>query len=297
MKIAFDPFMLRDRPIEEVARAAAEIGYPALELTPRDDFLPYYARPRADAERIAQFRAAIDGAGLELASLMVLYDWAAADEPTRQAAVAYWRRAIEVAVELGCTTINSELAGSPETRRASESAFWRSLDELLPVFEQEGISVRLEAHPNDFVEDNETTVDMIRGLGSPNIRYLFCAPHSFHLGSDVAAMIRYAAPVLDHVHVADSFNHNAGCGDRYIVNPAWSTARVHQHNPIGTGEVPWDEFFGTLAEVGFDGVMTSCVLGWDDQARERSEEQYRRLREQLDAHGFGHELSNHGGDG
>jgi myo-inositol catabolism protein IolH len=286
MKVAFDPFMFRDRPIEEVVQITDEIGYTALELTPREDFLPYYARPRAEAERITSFRAAIDGAGLELASVLVLYDWASADEPTRQAAVAYWKRAVEVAVELGCSTINSELAGAPETRRDSEAAFWRSLEELAPLFEKEGVSIHLEAHPNDFVEDNETTVDMIRGFGSSSLGYLYCAPHSFHLGDDVAAMIRHAAPVLAHVHVADSFNHNAGCGDRYIVNPASSTARVHQHNVIGTGEVPWDEFFSTLAEVGFDGVMTSCVLGWDDQARERSEEMFSRLHEYLAAHGF-----------
>lgn len=286
MKVAFDPFMFRDRPIEEVAAIAAEIGYSAIELSPREDLLPYYARPRADAERIAAYRAALAGAGVELASVMVLYDWAAAEEATRQAAVSYWRRAVEVAVELGCSTINSELAGSPETRRDSEAAFWRSLEELLPLFEREGVSVHLEAHPNDFVEDNDTVVDMIRGCGSPHLRYLYCAPHSFHLGRDVAAMIRYAAPVLAHVHVADSFDHTAGGGDRYIVNPAWSTARVHQHNVIGTGEVPWDEFFATLAEVGFDGVMTTCVLGWDDQARERSEEMYERLGEYLAAHGL-----------
>jgi myo-inositol catabolism protein IolH len=296
MKVALDPFMFRTRPIAEVARLTAELGYGALELTPREDFLPYYAMPRADAERIAEFRAALDREGLELASLMVLYDWGSADEDTRAAAVRYWRRAVEVAVELGCTTINSELAGDPERRRDSEAAFWRSLEELLPLFEREGIAVHVEAHPNDFVEDNATTVDMIRGVDSPHLRYLFCAPHTFHLGGDPAAMLRYAAPVLAHVHVADSFDHRAGCGDRYIVNPAGSTVRVHQHNPIGTGEVDWDAFFGTLAELDFDGVLTSCVLGWDDKALDASREQKARLDEHLAAHGLDRPENTTGGN-
>lgn len=296
MKVALDPFMFRTQPIAEVARLAAELGYGALELTPRDDFLPYYAMPRADAGRIAELRAACDGEGLELASLMVLYDWASADEDTRAAAVGYWRRAIEVAVELGCTTINSEMAGDPERARDSEASFWRSLEELLPLFEREGIAVHLEAHPNDFVEDNATIVDMIRGVGSPHLRYLYCAPHTFHLGTDVAAMLRYASPVLAHVHVADSFDHTAGGGDRYIVNPAWSTVRVHQHNPIGTGEVDWDAFFGTLAELGFDGVLTSCVLGWDDKGLDASREQKARLDEYLAGHGLGRSDNTTGGD-
>ena len=30
--------------------------------------------------------------------------------------------------------------------------------------------------------------------------------------------------------------------------------------------MPWDDFFGTLAEVGFDGIMTACVFAWEDRA-------------------------------
>ncbi|NUL19098.1 sugar phosphate isomerase/epimerase, partial [Agrobacterium tumefaciens] len=38
----------------------------------------------------------------------------------------------------------------------------------------------------------------------------------------------------------------------------------------GQGEVPWDDFFGTLSEIGFDGIMTSCVFAWEDRADESS---------------------------
>jgi len=83
-------------------------------------------------------------------------------------------------------------------------------------------------------------------------------------------MIETAAPVLAHVHVADTFNHKASSGLRYIVNPPGSTARVHQHLNIGEGEVDWDAFFGTLAKVGFDGIMTACVFAWEEKAEESS---------------------------
>ena len=71
--------------------------------------------------------------------------------------------------------------------------------------------------------------------------------------------------MLAHVHVGDTFNHKASSGLRYILNPPGTQARVHQHLNIGQGEVPWDEFFGTLAEVGFDGIMTACVFAWEEQ--------------------------------
>ena len=90
------------------------------------------------------------------------------------------------------------------------------------------------------------------------------------IGDDTVAMLRECADVLAHVHIADTFNHKASSGLRYILNPPGTQARVHQHLNIGQGEVPWDEFFGTLAEVGFDGIMTACVFAWEDKADQSS---------------------------
>jgi myo-inositol catabolism protein IolH len=258
--------MLRALPFAEVCRIAAEIGYRYIELSPRPDFIPFFTHPRADRARIAEFRKALRETGVELSSVLPLYRWSGPDEEERRAAVRYWKRAIEITVELGCTVMNSEFNGRPERAAASEAQFWRSMEELLPIFEREGIVLHLEAHPDDFIETNDAAVDLVRGIDRDFVRYLYCAPHTFHLGDDTAAMIRYAAPVLAHVHVADVFNHRASSGLRYIVNPPGSTARVHQHLDIGQGEVDWDVFFGSLREVGFDGILTSCVFAWEERA-------------------------------
>ncbi len=111
---------------------------------------------------------------------------------------------------------------------------------------------------------------MIRTLASKNVRYLYCAPHTFHLGGDMEAMLRKAGPVLGHVHVADTMDHRASSGLRYIVNPPGSSVRVHQHLDIGQGEIDWDCFFRTLHAIGFDGIVTSCVFGWEERAEASS---------------------------
>jgi myo-inositol catabolism protein IolH len=271
MKIVLDPYMLRHRSLTEVVKIAAETGYDGIELSPREDFIPFFVRPRADSARIAELKKALRDHGIQLATILPLYKWAGPDEDDRTAAVRYWKRAIEIAVELGVTTMNSEFNGRPEQKARSEAAFWRSMEELLPTFEKEGITLHLEPHPDDFVENGNTAVDMVRGINSPMVKYLYCAPHTFHMGDDVAAMIRYAAPVLAHVHVADTYNHKASSGLRYILNPPGTPARVHQHTNIGEGEVDWDAFFGTLAEVGFDGIMTSCVFAWEEKAVESAQ--------------------------
>ena len=283
MKIALDPYMLRALPFAEVCRIAAEIGYRYIELSPRPDFIPFFTHPRADRARITEFRKALRETGMELSSVLPLYRWSGPDEDERRAAVRYWKRAIQLTVELGCTVMNSEFNGRPERAAASEAQLWRSLEELLPIFEREGIALNLEAHPDDFIETNDAAVDLVRGIDRDFVRYLYCAPHTFHLGDDAAAMIRFAAPVLAHVHVADVFNHRASSGLRYIVNPPGSTARVHQHLEIGQGEVDWDVFFATLREVGFDGILTSCVFAWEERAVDSARFMLERIQHYLAA--------------
>ena len=284
MKIALDPYMLRGLPFGEVCRIAADIGYDAIELSPRSDFIPFFTHPCADRSRVAEFRTALRETGIEISSVLPLYRWSSPDEDERLAAIRYWKRAIQLTVELGVTVMNSEFNGRPEAAAASEAQFWRSMEELLPTFDREGIQLNLEAHPDDFVERNDAAVDLVRGIDSPDVGYLFCAPHTFHLGDDIGAMIEYAAPVLRQVHIADVFNHRASSGLRYIVNPPGSAARVHQHLDIGQGEVDWDACFAALRRVRFDGILTSCVFAWEERAVESSRFMLERIRHYLDVH-------------
>jgi myo-inositol catabolism protein IolH len=280
MQIALDPQMFRATPLTELPGIVADLGYRYIELSPREDFLPFFVHPRADKASIKAFREALDAAGVQVATVLPLYRWAGPDEDEREAAVRYWKRAIEITVELGCSVMNSEFNGRPEQASRSEAMFWRSMEELLPVFEREGVRLRLEPHPDDFVEDGHTAVDMVRGINSPLVSFLYCAPHTFHMGGDLVGIMAHAGPLLTHVHVADSYDHRASGGLRYIVNPPDSPARVHQHFDIGQGEVNWTDFFGTLGRIGFDGIMTTCVFGWDERARESG----RYMREQIEAY-------------
>ena len=270
MKIALDPYMLRKVPLLELPRVVSDLGYRHIELSPRDDFLPFFLHPRASSADVAAFRRELAAAEVSVASVLPLYKWSGPDEDERQAAVRYWKRAIEITVDLGVDVMNSEFNGRPEAAPESEAQFWRSMEELLPIFEREGVRLVLEPHPDDFVEDGIAGVNLVKGINSPLVTFLYCAPHTFHQGGDLAAVMRHAGPLLTQVHIADSFDHRGSSGLRYIVNPPGSTVRVHQHLDIGQGEVDWDLFFRTLAEVGFDGTATVCVFAWEERAAESS---------------------------
>ena len=270
MKLAIDPYMFRSTPLLELPGLVADLGYRYIEMSPRDDFIPFFLHPRIDRAGIVAFKDALQIADVEVSSVLPLFRWSGPDEDEREAAVRYWRRAIEITAELGCHVMNSEFNGRPERASLSEAMFWRSLEELLPVFEREGVELRLEPHPDDFVEDGKMAIDLIRGINSPLVSFLYCAPHTFHQGGDMKGIMEYAGDRLTHLHVADSFDFRASSGLRYIINPPGSTARIHQHFDIGQGEVHWSTSFSTLGAMQFDGIMTVCVFAWEERARESS---------------------------
>jgi len=268
VRIALDPQMLRTTPLLELPDVVAGMGYEWIELSPREDFIPFFKHPRVDTATVRALRSKLADAGVGVTSLLPVMRWSGPGEVERQAAVRYWRRAIEICVELGVDTMNSEFNGRPEAPELAEAMFWRSMEELLPVFEREGVKLALEPHPDDFIELGSPAVDMVRGIDAPCVSFLYCLPHTFHQGDDAPGIIASAGDLLTHVHVADSMDHTASDGLRYITNPPGNPVRVHQHMDIGRGDVDFDEAFAALAGIGFDGVLTTCVFGWDDQARE-----------------------------
>ena len=281
MKLALDPYMFREVPLLQLPALVAELGYEWIELSPREDFTPFFNHPRVDDGTVKRFRTALADAGVGVSSMLPLYKWSGPDEDDRQAAVRYWKRAIEIASLLGVDTMNSEFNGNPREAAACERMFWRSMDELLPVFEKEGIRLVLEPHPDDWEEDGKKAVDLIRGINSTQVSFLYCAPHTFHQGNDCVGIMEKAGDLLTMVHVADSFDHTGSSGLRYIVNPPGSQVTVHQHLDIGQGEVDFDEFFATLEKVGFDGIVTTCVFAWEERARESSTFMRETIADQL----------------
>ncbi|MFF3816946.1 sugar phosphate isomerase/epimerase family protein [Streptomyces bluensis] len=270
MKIALDPYMIRHVPLLELPAVVAELGYEWIELSPREDFIPFFRHPRVDDGTVHTFRKALDAAGVRISSLLPLFRWSGPDEDDRQAAVRYWKRAIQICSDLGVDSMISEFNGRPEAAERSEAQFWRSMDELLPLFEREGIKLALEPHPDDFIENGYDAVNLIRGINHPGVTFLYCAPHTFHIGNDAPGIIRYAGDLLTHVHLADTFDHTASSGNRYILNPPGTPARIHQHLDIGQGEVDFDELFRELRAHDFDGTLTACVFAWEERAEESS---------------------------
>jgi myo-inositol catabolism protein IolH len=274
VKLALDPQMFfATSSVFELPDIAAGLGYAWIELSPKDDFIPFFRHPRIDDAGVRRLKKVAADAGVGIASIIPLNRWSGPSEDQRQAAVRSWRRSIQIAVDLGVEILNSEFNGRPEDPETAEAMFLRSMDELLPLLEREGVQLVLEPHPDDFIEDGLDAVGLVRGLNHASVSFLYCTPHAFHQGHSPTAIIEAAGTSTSYVHLADAFDHTASHGLRYITNPPGNPVRVHQHMEVGRGDVDHDEVFAALSSVGFDGVVSSCVFGFEEDARAISERQ------------------------
>ncbi len=283
VKILLDPSMYHPTlSVAQECRKAADLGYSYIELSPRADFHEWHHYPKVDNALATEVKRAMKETGVKIWTFNPVFNWSSPDEQERQAQVRNFRRLLEIAEDLEVPMIATEFSGDPNRPLQSEHQFYRSIEELIPDFEKRGISCTIEAHPYDFVEDNARAVQIVRGVNKDWFNYEFCCPHAFHLGQgsgDVRSMMAYAGERLKHVHIADVWNHLANVGNRYIINPPGVDARIHQHNEIGNGEVPWDDVFGYLRETSYDGPVSVCVFGWEEEA----DAVHVRMRERIEA--------------
>lgn len=286
VKIALDPTPFHhDYSLLELPQKVRDLGYDYLQLTPHKDFLPFFRHPKADDDLVDAFAAACTSAGVQVASVLPVLRWSSPVEAERLAAVKQWKRVIDITARLGVDLINTEFSGRPELQEESERAFYESMEELLPLFEREGIRVLIDPHPDDFVEDGLEAVRVIRGLNSKQVGFAFVACHTFHYGDQTPAIFEAAGQSIGLVHIADTFDHHRSHGLRYITNPPGNAVRVHQHLPIGGGDVNFGEFFGGLKGLGFfdrdDTVAVSSVFADDENADEVSRYQLAEIRSRI----------------
>ena len=284
VRIALDPTPYHhSHGLLDFPDVAARLGYEHLHLTPHVDFAPFFRHPKADDALVAALKKRAADAGVAIPALLPVQRISSPDETERVAAVRNMRRIVELAVALEAPVLNTEFSGRPERQEQSEDAFYRSMEELLPILEREGVQLNIDPHPDDFVEDGLEAWRVIRGLNTSAVGFVYVASHTFHYGDWATTLLPEIGDRLGAVYAADTFDHHRSHGLRYISNPPGNSARVHQHLQIGDGDVDWAALFTTLREIGYldrpDALVVSNVFAEDERADEVSRFQLERLRE------------------
>ena len=60
MKVAIDPYMFRTTPLLELPGLVADLGYEYIELSPREDFTPFFLHPPVYDAGVNAFKKALD---------------------------------------------------------------------------------------------------------------------------------------------------------------------------------------------------------------------------------------------
>ncbi|QYM74902.1 sugar phosphate isomerase/epimerase family protein [Leucobacter luti] len=288
VRIALDPTPYNDTvALVDFPELAARLGYEYLQLTPNPDFGRHFHFPKLDDELVSTLKRRARDAGVTITSLLPVQRFSWPEEPQRIAAVRNMTRYIELAAELGVPIVNTEFSGRPEREEDSEAGFYRSMEELIPVLEREGVTLNIDPHPDDFVEDGLEAWRIIRGLNTSQVGFVYVAAHSFHMGNRAATLIPELGGRLGAVYASDTFDHTRSNALRYITNPPGNAVRVHQHLAIGDGDVDWTELFGVLRAAGYferpDALIVSNVFAEDERADEISRFQLAKIRELISA--------------
>jgi myo-inositol catabolism protein IolH len=125
---------------------------------------------------------------------------------------------------------------------------------------------------------------MIRALDKDWIKLVYSVPHAFFYDDgigDVAKHIDEAGDLLAHVLIADTLNHKAAFGLRYIINPPNANVTIHQHLNPGEGEIDFDALYRKLREIKFDGIVTNAVFAYPDKPEWSNEVTLKSIREGL----------------
>lgn len=303
MKIAFDVDVLaKQMDINRMVHQVADWGYQYIEQSPHPRINPFYKHPLFSKECEEEYKKALKETGVEISSFIVVYRWSGPTEEQRQFAVANWKRMIEIAVDMGVSVINTELSCDPNQQEICNGMWFKSMEELLPIIERENLRVEIQSHPYDFCELNNETCDLVKSFRSPNLGYVYSAPHGFFYDQgkgDVASMLKYAGDELTHVLFADTFNQTMDC--RYILNPPFLNSRgkadvtVHQHLAMGEGDVDFDGIFQTLREMNFaekqlqqdapkaggDNIACVSMFGFPEKMNKQAPEARERIEREL----------------
>lgn len=161
------------------------------------------------------------------------------DAPAREQRVAYYRRAVEIAAEIGAKVV-SIWSGTPQPGIPPERSWSRLVEGLAPVLDlaaAAGVRVGFEPEPGMFVEDLAGFRELRRRLPHPALGLTIDVGHLAVTEAEPwAAHLEGHGDDLVHVHLDDV------------------RGRVHEHLPLGEGQIDWTEVISTLERIGYAGL-------------------------------------------
>lgn len=182
-----------------VLKKAAAAGFEAIELLtfPEEEICKLHGDLRALQPSELRRELADHGltlAGLHLGAIMT------STEAKCRAMTDYCKRAVGVAAELGCGII---VEGGPDRATEPIEPYMKSLEELVPVFEDSPVRLALENHHRNWLQFIPDYDWVFSRIDSPSVGMTLDTGHFTSAKVDPAEVARIFAERVVHVHVKD----------------------------------------------------------------------------------------------
>ncbi len=162
-----------------------------------------------------------------------------ADADDRKRRIDYYRRAIQIADSLGARVVSlwSGVAEPGSARPDGEQFLLEALGQLLPIASQRGITIGFEPEPGMLIENLDQWRWLRQQIADETLRLTVDLGHlAVTESSPLDAALRQVISDVIHVHVDD-------CAQG-----------VHEHLPLGTGELDFAPLLRVLIEHGYSGL-------------------------------------------
>lgn len=214
---------------------AAQAGFDAIEFWNWDN------------KDLPAVKAAVERAGIGIASFQANLGGTLVHPAHRKSFVDSIEKSLNKAQELGAPSLfllTDELGDDRTVRyqfpelgeEAKHQSVFDGLRALAPLAEKAGITLLLEPlnirvdHPGYFLNRSAVGFELVRAVGSPQIKLLFDIYHMQVMEGNIIQSLTHNLDVIGHVHVADV---------------------PGRHEP-GTGELNYANIFKALRQAGYD---------------------------------------------
>lgn len=153
------------------------------------------------------------------------------DPSTYDKAVEGLKETIEVAKAFECPNIIYVPGGNPQTdRKTAHPAIVEGLKKLAPLVEEAGLMLVLEPIVGEYFTDSKEAFDVIREVGSPNVKLLYDIFHYQTMEGNVVSVMRDNMDLIGHIHAAG----------------------IPGRNEITNGELNYEYILKAIRDTGYD---------------------------------------------
>ncbi|GHU64503.1 AP endonuclease [Clostridia bacterium] len=284
MKIGFFTANFSEKPLEEVAKLAADFGYETLEIPAYEGNGQLETAEMLEPGKADSIKKMVRSYGLGICALSNHSDSFLIMGPGGADTDFIYRGTPEEKIQHGTESLIRTaqaanalevpvVVGYPGVENWGRFFFfpygqgWSEYEEqfaerftpILDKFQEYGVKFAIEIHPNSFVYDTHTAERALELVGNhPCLGYNLDPANVLYLGLSAELLIDRLEGRIYHVHAKDAemVEHNMPLGGALMQGDMRRLDRSFRFRIPGWGDVRWKKIITELSMIGYEGAIS-----------------------------------------